>query len=168
MPVDLPPHIETRPSQHCVRISVDGVRQPEIGTRLPPLLPELFGWLAARGIAPCGPPFFRYVAMSLEAGMTVDVDVGVAVPSPVEGDGRVQPDVLPQGRYAVLIHRGDFAQVYSANAALHDWLGAHRLAAAPVDGRASGGAHLEFYVTEPDAEPDVSKWVTEVAIRLQD
>lgn len=162
----LPPRIETRPAQPCVRITVTGIRQPDIGTRLPALLPELFGWLAARGVAPAGAPFFRYVTMGQGEGMTVDV--GVPVAAGVAGDERVQPDALPAGRYAVLTHVGDFANVHAANVALHEWLQAHRLAAAPVDGRESPGAHLESYLSDPATEPDPSKWVTEVAIRLQD
>ena len=166
MPVVLPPRIETRAAQPCVRITVEGVRQPEIGARLPPLLPELFGWLAARGVAPCGPPFFRYVSMSRGDGMTVDV--GVPVATRIDADGSVAPDELPAGRYAVLTHVGDFANVYAANVALHNWLQESRLDAAPVDGRASGGAHLEFYISDPTIEPDAAKWISEVAIRLQD
>ncbi len=165
MPVELPPRFETRAAQTCVRITVDDVRQPEIGARLPPLLPELFGWLAARGIAPCGPPFFRYVSMGHGDGMTVDV--GVPVATKVDGDARVAPDLLPAGRYAVLTHIGDFANVHSANIALHDWLNEQRIAAAPIDGRSSDGAHLEFYISDPSVEPDPTNWITEVAIRLQ-
>ena len=166
MPILYPPRIEARASQPCVRVTVEGVRQPEIGARLPPLLPELFGWLTARGIAPCGPPFFRYVSMGRGDGMTVDV--GVPVAAATNGDGRVAPDVLPAGRYAVLTHVGDFANVHAANVALHDWLQESRLTAAAVDGRASSGAHLEFYISDPMLEPDPTKWITEVAIRLAD
>ena len=166
MPSLMPPRIETRSAQPCVRITADGIRQPDIGTRLPALLPELFGWLAARGVAPAGAPFFRYVTMGQGEGMTVDVGVPVAVAT--AGDERVQADALPAGRYAVLTHVGDFAQVHTANVALHDWLQQHRLAAVPNTGRASGGAHVESYVSDPSVEPDPSTWITEVAIRLQD
>lgn len=80
----------------------------------------------------------------------------------------MQADALPVGRNAVLTHVGDFAQVYTANVALHAWRQQHRRAAVPIDGRASGGAHVESYVSDPSVEPDASGWIAEVAIRLQD
>ena len=67
-------------------------------------IPEIFGWLAARGIAPAGPPFFRYNVIDMERQL--EVEAGVPVASAVDGDGRVQPGTLPAGRYATLLHVG--------------------------------------------------------------
>lgn len=166
MPAVMPPRIETRAAQSYLAIAVEGVRQPEIGARLPPLLPQLFAALAKRGVAPAGAPFFRYVSMGSGEGMSVDV--GVPVAQRQEGDAELHADELPAGRYAVLTHLGSFMGVHEANLLLHDWLREHRIDAAPVNGRASPGAHVEVYVTDPAQEPDVSKWVTLVEVRLQD
>ncbi len=34
-------------------------------------MPEVFGWLAARGIQPVGAPFFRYDVVDMERQLTV-------------------------------------------------------------------------------------------------
>ena len=38
-----------------VRVTMD-----ELGTVVPPLNGEVFQWLAARGVAPAGAPFWKY------------------------------------------------------------------------------------------------------------
>ncbi len=35
-------------------------------------IPEIFGWLGGRGVAPAGPPFFRYSMMDLERQLLVE------------------------------------------------------------------------------------------------
>ena len=86
------PTIETRIDQPFAAIPVS-VRMEELGTVVPPLTGRVFEWLAARGIAPAGPPFWRYVVVDMETKL--DLETGVAVSSPVEGDGEVSPGILP-------------------------------------------------------------------------
>ena len=165
MPSVMPPRTETRALTHYVAIAAKAPRA-EIGATLPPLLPEVFGWLAANGIAPAGPPFFRYTDMS---GSALSVDVGVPVGSQVAasvaGGGPVRPGTLPAGRYLSLTYLGDFSGVHQANVDLHQWAQEQGLAFQRLD---AGGAHVEFYVTDPQTQPDQSKWVTQVSIRLAD
>ena len=161
MPTVMPPRIETRTQTHYVAIAAKVQRQ-EIGMKLPPLLPEVFGWLGANGVAPSGAPFFRYTDMGAGG---LSVEVGVPVAAAVAGGSRVQPGSLPAGRYLTLTYLGDFAGVHEANMELHRWAEEQGLVFQRLD---AGGAHVEFYVTDPQTEPDRSKWVTEVSIRLQD
>jgi hypothetical protein len=79
------PTIETRIDQPFAAIPVS-VRMEELGTVVPPLTGRVFEWLAARGIAPAGPPFWRYVVVDMETKL--DLETGVAVSSPVEGERR--------------------------------------------------------------------------------
>ncbi|MFC7479362.1 hypothetical protein ACFQX7_03825 [Luedemannella flava] len=46
-------------------------------------LPEVFGWLGERGIAPADAPFFKYDVIDMAA--TLVIEVGVPVAEPVEG-----------------------------------------------------------------------------------
>jgi len=41
-------------------------------------IPEIFGWLGARGIAPAGPPFFRYHVIDMSRQLLVEAGVPVA------------------------------------------------------------------------------------------
>lgn len=131
-------------------------------------IPEIFGWLGARGIAPAGPPFFRYHVIDMERQL--EVEAGVPVASAVEGDGNVQPGTLPAGRYATLLHVGAPPTLEAATAALLDWA-AERNLAWDVSETGAGekwGCRLEFYLTDPAEQPDLTKWETQLAFRLAD
>jgi effector-binding domain-containing protein len=128
--------------------------------------PELFGWLGANGIAPAGPPFIRYLVIDMAAEL--EIELGVPVGTPVAGSGRVQPGVLPEGRYAVLRHIGHYDGLIDANAALQDWAREQGITF-DTEETAKGQAwrgRFEHYLTDPSSEPDPGKWVTEVAYLL--
>jgi hypothetical protein len=80
------------------------VTMETIGIVVPPLNGEVFGWLAARGIPPAGPPFWKYNVIDMARNL--QVEAGCPVAEPVTGDGRVVAGVLPTGRYATLRHVG--------------------------------------------------------------
>ena len=160
------PQLETREPQHYVAIRAQ-VTQPEIGDVLPPLWPEVFGWLGANGLAPTGAPFIRYVEFDRSGTMDVEVGVplGAQIPEPVEGNQRIVPGVLHAGVYATLTHTGPYSELMSANKALQDWA-----AARGIQWRYTGDAahsvwagRLESYLTDPAKEPDPAKWITVVS-----
>src|SRR5215469_4898275 len=82
-------------------------------------IPEIFGWLGARGTAPAGPPFLRYNVIDMERQL--EIEAGVPVASAVAGDGHVEAGTLPSGRYGVLLHVGAPPTLIAATAALLDW-----------------------------------------------
>jgi hypothetical protein len=87
----------------------------------------------------------------------------------LDGDDRVSAGTLPAGRYASLVYTG-VGRGYSGNKALLDWGASEGLKWdrwATDKGDAFGG-RVEFFLTDPDEEPDREKWETEVAIRLAD
>ena len=55
-------------------------------------------------------------------------------------------------------------------AALLDWAAGEGLAwdMSPGEDGERWGGRPEVYLTDPDQEPDMSKWVTELAFRLAD
>ncbi|HEU5158441.1 MAG TPA: GyrI-like domain-containing protein [Streptosporangiaceae bacterium] len=137
---------------------------PEIADRLP----EVFAWLAARGVEPAGPPFLRYRVIDRERGM--DIEAGVPVAEPVEGHNGVISGILPEGRYATVIHLGSFDKLIDVTAALLDWGEREGLAwdMRETEYGQEWGCRLELYKTNPKEEPDMGKWVTELAFRLAD
>src|SRR5687767_11212199 len=108
--------IEERTAQPYVTIRRTITMQtfPEIADRMP----GLFEWLAERGIAPAGPPFFRYLVIDMEREL--DVEAGVPVAAPVDGDGEVLAGVLPAGRYAATTHVGHPDELIAVTGALLD------------------------------------------------
>ena len=58
----------------------------------------------------------------------------------------------------------------AATTALLDWAAAKDLKwdMAPLASGERWGARLEIYLTDPMTEPDMTKWVTELAFRLAD
>ena len=154
------PRVETRDEQPYASIRTTAPLS-EWG-RVNALLPEVRGWLAARGIAPAGAPFYRY--HSVDPGGVIDVEVGWPVGSPVEGDGRVLAGARPSGEYAVVDHLGHPDRIHEAFALLDDWSERTGTAFAVRDG--VWGGRFETYLTNPEEVPDLGEWRTEVAYLL--
>jgi effector-binding domain-containing protein len=130
--------------------------------------PEVFAWLGAHGLPPAGPPFMRYNVIDMTRDL--EIDNGVPVAAPVEGDAEVIAGVLPAGRYATLTHVGHPSELMAATKALLDWAAAQGLTwdmSPSADGE-RWGSRLEIYLSDPREEPDMSKWVTQLAFRLAD
>jgi effector-binding domain-containing protein len=160
------PTVEERPAQPYVAIRRTITMQtfPEVADRLP----EVFGWLAAQGIAPAGPPFFRYLVIDMEREL--DVEAGVPVAAPLDGQGDVRGGVLPAGRYALTTHVGHPDELVAVTGAFLEQAAAHGLRwdATATDRGTRWGCRLEVLHTDPAREPDMEKWETQLAFRLAD
>ncbi len=158
--------LATHPARPYLAIRIE-VPMSEIGNQCPPLIGEVMGWMGEHGIAPAGPPLFRYLAF----GERETIDVGFPVAQcPAAPGGKVIADSLPAGRYAVMLHRGPYAGLHAATKQLLDTLRKDGLAPdlAPQPGGQRWGGFVESYLTDPRAEPDESRWLTEVSVRLAD
>jgi effector-binding domain-containing protein len=158
------PSIETRGEQPyaAVRARVPMTGIGGLGSRLG----EVFGWLGARGIAPAGPPFFRYNVIDM--ARELEMEAGVPIAAVVSGDEQVIAGLLPAGRYAVATHVGHPSELLGATQALLDWAASQDLewdVTTAADGE-HWGCRLESYLTDPDEEPDMTKWATQLAFRL--
>ena len=116
-----------------------------------PLFGEVHGYMQQSGREPAGMPFTIYYAMD---GNTLDLECGMPVASPMDGGGRVKAGELPEGKVATVTHMGPYDELPQTWAALMEWMGAQGLQPA--------GAPWEVYVTDPGAEPDQSKWRTDI------
>ena len=131
-------------------------------------IPEIFGRLGARGIAPAGPPFFRYHVIDMDRQLLVEA--GVPVASAVQDDGQIRGGTLTAGRFAVMTHTGAPQSLVTATSALLDWAQGRGLSfdVAQTDAGEKWGCRLESYLTDPAEQPDMTKWQTELAFRLAD
>jgi effector-binding domain-containing protein len=164
------PEVIQRAVQPYVSIT-NSVRMGQLGELLPPQTGELLGWLSARGVAPDGPPFWKYNVIDM-AGES-EIEVGVPTADQVSGDGRVQSDVLPAGRYAFVQHVGHPDSLEDATRALLEWAEERGLSWDVVPSAASAAgvrwvARVEEYLTDPAEQPDMEQWQTNLIFKLAD
>ena len=161
------PEIVTHAAQPYVAIRTH-VTMADLGTVVPPLNQEVFAWLGACGVAPAGAPFWKYNVIDMAGEL--EIEAGVAVAAPVDGDDQVVSGVLPAGRYATLTHVGHPSELMAATKALLDWAAEQGLTwdMTPSESGDRWGCRLEISLTDPSQEPDMSKWVTQLAFRLAD
>jgi effector-binding domain-containing protein len=144
------------------------IRHQEMGSGIiPQLHGEILAWLAEQEAQPAGPPFMRYSVIDMADKM--DIELGWPVAAFLTGNGRINADVLPAGRYASLIYTG-VENGIKGNGVLIKWAEENDLAWDRWDDEKGDAfaSRVEFYLTDPDDEPDMSKWETEVAIKLAD
>ncbi len=123
----------------------------KIGEVMGPLFGEVYAFIQQSGRQPAGMPFALYHSMD---DNTVELECGMPVASPVEGAGRVKAGELPAGTVATVTHTGPYDALPQTWSSLAEWIGSQGLQPA--------GAPWEVYVTDPGAEPDQSKWRTDI------
>jgi effector-binding domain-containing protein len=156
------PQVQQRAAQPYAAIPMT-VTMDTISEAVDQAFPELFGWLAAHGVAAAGPPFIRYLVIDMAAELEIELAVPVA--TAVAGSGQVRPGVLPEGRYAVLRHTGSYDGLIAANAALQHWATEHGVTfdTWEAPGGSAWRSRVEHFLTDPSKEPDPSKWETDIA-----
>ncbi|MCY1140916.1 GyrI-like domain-containing protein [Actinoplanes sp. Pm04-4] len=154
--------MEAKPERHTAGIRVVTPFRGMFAVR-DQLMDELYTWLDARGLT-YGPTFFRLHVVAMEADM--DIEVGVVLDKPVDGDTRVIRGILPAGDYAFLKYVNHGRR---ANGTLIDWIRAQNLPMDVVENPAGDrfACRYEAYLTDPRSERMKTKWQIELAIRLQ-
>jgi effector-binding domain-containing protein len=169
MSVVIPPHIESRDSVRTAGIT-RSVTMDQIGS-LGESIGVVAGWLAERGAAPVGPPFFRYHVIDMQGESRVEAGFPVAADAELgPDDGDVALGSIPAGRYAVVVHRCHPDELAQATGDLLAWAKTEGLAWDAWDAPEGHAwrSRLESYFTDPDEQPDMSQWETELAFRLAD
>jgi effector-binding domain-containing protein len=157
------PQIEQRAAQPYLAVAAT-VRMADFPAAIDQGFATLFPWLAGHALAPSGPPFIRYLRVEMDGELAVELAAPVGAATP--GDDGVLGDVLPAGRYVTLMHIGPYDRLVQANADVQAWASERGLRFA-MDGPIWRG-RVERYLTDPRAEPDSSRWQTEVAYLLDD
>jgi effector-binding domain-containing protein len=135
--------------------------------------PALFAWLGARGVAPAGPPFIRTTEVD-RGGEPLEIEAAVPVDEAVSGDGEVEDDTLPAGRYLTLLHAGPYRSrtepgLGDARASLLRFAAERGIAFGRPTDRGEGLAcSVEHLRVGPAETPDHSGWETELAYLIVD
>ncbi len=125
----------------------------EIGKVMGSLFGEVHGYITRSGQAPAGMPLAIYHSMSGPDG-AVELECAIPVASALPGEGRIRAGELPAGTAATVTHVGPYDGLGQTWGALTEWMKA--------EGLEGAGAPWEVYVTDPGAEPDQSKWRTDI------
>lgn len=160
------PKIVARQAEPFIALRMH-VTMDEIDKRAPDLIKALFDGLAERSIEPAGPLFFKYNVIDMDREL--EIDIGVTLSSPTSVAGFIT-GTLPAGRYASLTFFGPYDDLYEVTTIMVGWARQRGLRfdvrETPLGDAFS--SRLEIYKTDPALEPDVSKWETELAFRLED
>jgi effector-binding domain-containing protein len=126
-------------------------------------------WLLEKGITSGGPAIIRY--LTIDMPKKLDIVVGFTIDQAVPGDEHIAVDVLPAGQYATLLYTGPFKGkgIYKATVALMEWANENAIVwnTSTVDGNEWWNGRTEFYLTDPESEPDPKKYQTELAFLIK-
>lgn len=147
--------VQDVPSQPALAVRVTCPRS-EIGQQLHVILPRVAQSAGRRGAGPAGAPFARYVGH--EAG-NVEMEAGFPTTSPQQADGDIHPITLGGCKAARLTYMGH----YDGLSAFWDQV----MGDLPAAGWSVAGPPWEVYVTDPGAEPDPGKWITEIYVPVR-
>lgn len=159
--------VVTHDPQRYAAVAVT-VPMSDLGTTVPPLGQELFSWLTARQVAPGGPLFWKYDLIAMPERL--DLEVGIAVADPVEGDEHVRTGELPAGSYLETIHIGHPDGLEQATADLLAYAETNGMRFDRTDSPDGERwlARLEYYLTDPAEQPDLDAWETRLSFKLAD
>lgn len=137
-------------AQHAAVVQAE-LPMDELPTLFHRAFGEVMAVVGAQGVAVAGAPFGFYPR---PPGETVAVAAGFPVSGPVAPTGDVVPMELPAGRAVTGVHVGYFDRLPTTYDELREWARSHAVEL--------GDAMWEAYLTDPDAEPDGSKWETAI------
>lgn len=128
---------------------------------------ELMAWREANHVPMIEAPIFRLHVINMAGDM--DVSVGIAVEAPLAAAGRIQPDVLPAGRYASLIYTG-IDNGIEGNRVLIEWCRAngHDFDCWDVPEGDCFAGRYELMIDGPMDDPNPANWDSQVLIKLKD
>jgi effector-binding domain-containing protein len=164
---------------------VEKPARPYAGIRLETPFPGMFAvatralkvlrsWTREAGIPAAGPYFLRYYHCDMSAIMEIEAGVMTpTTPDPNEDlmvslsnhEDRITPGLLPAGRYASLIYRGNGLR---GNQALMQWGRDTGTRFEPIDPKVSESyvCRYEAYLTDWRIEPRKLLWDVELSIKV--
>ncbi|MGE5392320.1 MAG: GyrI-like domain-containing protein [Candidatus Saccharibacteria bacterium] len=120
---------------------------------------QIMAYLGQNGIQPAGMPFVYYPEMSPDAEGRWKMIPGFPTTQPIQGADSIQPLTLPATQAATAIHMGPYETLEKTYAEMMSWI--------KENGYELNGPMWEYYFTDPQSEPDTSKWRTDIYIPVK-
>ena len=123
----------------------------ELGAKFGEIYSEIEKYLKNISSPPAGPPYGKYYSFSPER---IELEAGIPVSGELSGEGRIKPVSTYGGKAAMTVFTGHYDKLNDA------WGEFAKL----VDSKGFelAGPCFEVYITDPELEPDSSKWITEL------
>jgi DNA gyrase inhibitor GyrI len=141
---------------HQTAVIREEVPEADLAEAMGQMFQTVLSAIQEQGVEPASQPFARYHSF----GETIDLEAGVIVTSPIQPSGKVTPGELPAGPAAIAVHTGTYETLGATHAAMQRWLEAN-------PSQHQNGGPFEIYVSDPAAEPDPARWMTEVVYPLK-
>ena len=148
--------IQQREAQPAIVMRAD-VPLGGIGAALHRILPSVFTYVPTVGGLVAGAPFTRYLGFG--EGGTIKIEAGVPTLDALPSCGELESIVLDGGPCVTLLHEGSYDWIPACHQYLDEWFEA--------TGHKPAGFRWEAYLTDPNAEPDTSKWRTLITQALE-
>jgi len=127
---------------------------------------RVYAWLAEHEVVPLGGPLYIYRHVG-DPDEPVDLTVAVPIANPVVPTDGLSLGALPAGPYVVGRYTGHPDKIAHVHQEVRAWAQqhGHRLDALRDDAGQLWTGHAEHFLTDPEAEPDRSKWVTDLLFK---
>ena len=128
----------------------------ELGEKFAQLFPAVFGHLTEQGVTELGAVCAVYHTMNADQ---MELSAGIEIGPEVKPTAPLEVVELDAGEAAQVDHFGPYEQLSGAHEAVGPFLS--------EQGRVPARGPIERYITDPEQEPDASKWLTEVIWPLE-
>jgi effector-binding domain-containing protein len=156
------PELVTRPAQWSVVVPIEASLSQ--WSKTIEAIPQIVGWIEENGIQPASPLFYRYRRIG-DLEKPFSVEIGFAVHERAEPAGDIIASEMEGGTYLTYLHRGHPDQLFETNRGVETWARKYGIL---LDVARDGDTEdwkgrYEFFLTNPDDEPDPNKWEIKLA-----
>lgn len=123
----------------------------EMGEEMGKSFGRIMEFISANGAQMTGPPFAIWHERENEV---MEFDNAIPIDKNIKGTKEILPIKTYQGKVAHVSHTGDYMTTYHSWTALETYIKENNLE--------TNGIPYEVYITDPQSEPDPSKWITEL------
>ena len=128
-------------------------------------IPEVYTWLSDHNLTPAGPLTFRYHFIGdMDIPFRFELTVPTEERVDVGDDSEFIADEMPAGLYVSATHHGHPDSLLESILKVEAWTAEAGLTQATeeIDGELIYGGRFEMYRTDPEQQPDLGQWETEI------
>ncbi len=134
----------------------DEVELEAVSTQMGQVYSQLMNLIERHDLVMTDMPFAIYHKID---GNRIDLECGIPVDYGIDPQGAVLSGKMPSRTYAVADHIGSYENLDQTHSFIQRWI--------PENGLSLAGSPMEKYLTDPQQQPDESKWVTVIYYPVQ-
>jgi effector-binding domain-containing protein len=130
----------------------------EVGMQMEQMLTDIMSEIDNQGLQIAGAPFSHYLSYDQETGIA---ELRVGIPTTVKGEssGDIESRSYPEMEALMAVHSGPYDELSVSYGKLMEYIEANQVEVA--------WESFEFYHTDPESEPNVTKWKTLIAFPMK-